>query len=62
MTELVLQQLLNRPEECLLLAVFAQSPTNGTGAAAGWVFCENVPCFLLHGVVHGEDKVDTVLF
>ena len=62
MTELILQQLTNRPEKCLLLAVFAQSLTDSAGAAAGRVLHEDVPGFLLHGVVHGEGKVDAVLF
>ena len=62
MTELVLQELLNRPKECLLLEVFAQGLTDGTGAAAGRVLHEDVPGFLLHGIVHGEGKVNAVLF
>ena len=60
-TELILQQLTNRPEKCFLLAVFAQSLTDSAGAAAGRLLRKDVPGFLLHGVVHGEDKVDAVL-
>ena len=56
----VQQKYLPAFKECLLLAVLAQRLTDSTGAAAGRVFRKNVPRFLLHGVVHGEDKVNAM--